>query len=42
LENARLYEDLAERERRLESLVERLVATQEDERRRVAYESTTA
>jgi PAS domain S-box-containing protein len=38
LENARLYEDLAERERRLENLVERLVAAQEEERRRVAYE----
>jgi len=38
LENARLYEDLAERERRLENLVERLVAAQEEERRKVAYE----
>jgi PAS domain S-box-containing protein len=38
LENARLYEELAERERRLENLVERLVAAQEEERRRVAYE----
>ncbi len=38
LENARLYEELAERERELHSLVERMMAAQEEERRRVAYE----
>ena len=38
LENARLYKDLGERERALQSLVERLLGAQEEERRRVAYE----
>ncbi len=38
LDNARLYCQLAERERRLQDLVERLLAAQEEERRRVAYE----
>lgn len=38
LENARLYSDLAERERKLEELVGRLITAQEEERRRVAYE----
>ncbi len=38
LDNARLYQQLAERERRLQDLVERLLAAQEEERRRVAYE----
>jgi signal transduction histidine kinase len=38
LENARLYRELVERERRLQDLVERLLAAQESERRRVAYE----
>jgi signal transduction histidine kinase len=38
LENARLYEELAERERELHDLVGRMVAAQEEERRRVAYE----
>ncbi|MBI4493467.1 MAG: GAF domain-containing protein [Chloroflexi bacterium] len=38
LENARLYRELAERERRLQGLVGRLLAAQEEERRRVAYE----
>lgn len=38
LENARLYSDLAERERRLEELVGKLITAQEEERRRVAYE----
>ncbi len=38
LENARLYEALAERERRLEQLVGKLLSAQEEERRRVAYE----
>ncbi len=38
LENARLYEALAERERRLEQLVGKLITAQEEERRRVAYE----
>lgn len=37
-ENARLYQDLAERERRLEELLGKLIAAQEEERRRVAYE----
>ncbi len=36
LENARLYEELAERERRLHELVRRLLTAQEEERRRVA------
>jgi len=38
LENARLYGELAERERRLRDLVGRVLAAQEEERRRVAYE----
>ncbi len=38
LENARLYEDLAERERELHDLVGRVMTAQEEERRRVAYE----
>jgi len=38
LENARLYEELAERERELHDLVERMMMAQEEERRRVAYE----
>jgi PAS domain S-box-containing protein len=38
LDNARLYRQLAEREQRLQDLVERLLAAQEEERRRVAYE----
>lgn len=38
LENARLYKELGERERRLQDLVERLLGAQEEERRRVAYE----
>jgi signal transduction histidine kinase len=38
LENARLYEELLERERRLQDLVGRLLTTQEEERRRVAYD----
>ena len=38
LENARLYGELAERERRLADLVGRLLTAQEEERRRVAYE----
>lgn len=38
LENARLYEELAERERQLHDLVRRMLAAQEEERRRVAYE----
>ena len=38
LENARLYEDLAERERELQDLVGRVLVAQEEERRRVAYE----
>ena len=38
LENARLYEELAERERDLEDLVGRILLAQEEERRRVAYE----
>jgi PAS domain S-box-containing protein len=38
LENARLYSELAERERRLEDLVGQLITAQEKERRRVAYE----
>src|SRR5215217_3606693 len=38
LENARLYGELTEREKRLESLVGKLLAAQEEERRRVAYE----
>jgi signal transduction histidine kinase len=38
LENARLYEELAERERELHDLVGRIVVSQEEERRRMAYE----
>lgn len=38
LENARLYGELAERERQLQELVGKLMMTQEEERRRVAYE----
>jgi PAS domain S-box-containing protein len=38
LENALLYEELTEREKRLEDLIGRLFATQEEERRRVARE----
>jgi signal transduction histidine kinase len=38
LENASLYEKLEERERALQDLVKKLLSTQEEERRRVAYE----
>ncbi len=38
LENAWLYGELAERERRLQHLVGKLLGAQEEERRRVAYE----
>ena len=38
LENARLYGELAERERRLQELVSKILVAQEEERRRVAYE----
>jgi signal transduction histidine kinase len=38
LENAQLYEKLEEREQRLQELVGKLLRTQEEERRRVAYE----
>lgn len=38
LENAHLYQQLAEREQRLQDLVERLLTSQEEERRRVAYD----
>ena len=38
LENARLYEQLEERERALQDLVGKLLRAQEEERRRVAYE----
>lgn len=38
LENARLYGELADRERRLQALVKKLLVAQEEERRRVAYE----
>lgn len=38
LENARLYGELAEREKRLGELVGKLINAQEEERRRVAYE----
>jgi signal transduction histidine kinase len=38
LENAQLYGELAERERRLQELVGQLLTAQEEERRRVAYE----
>ena len=38
LENARLYEELAERERKLQDLVGELLVAQDEERRRVAYD----
>lgn len=38
LENAHLYEELAERERMLQDLIGKLLGAQEEERRRVAYE----
>ena len=38
LENAWLYEELGDRERALQNLVEKLLGAQEEERRRVAYE----
>ena len=38
LDNARLYGELAERERRLKDLVGKLMGVKEEERRRVAYE----
>jgi PAS domain S-box-containing protein len=38
LDNARLYQKLADRERQLQSLVERLLVAHEEERRRAAYE----
>ena len=38
LENARLYAELAERERQLRDLVRQVLVAQEEERRRVAYE----
>jgi PAS domain S-box-containing protein len=38
LENARLYEELAERERELHDLVGRMLTAQEEDRRRMAYE----
>ncbi len=38
LENARLYEELSERERQLRDLVGRMLVAEEEERRRVAYE----
>ena len=38
LENAQLYRELAERERRLKGLVSKLLEAKEEERRRVAYE----
>lgn len=38
LENARLYEELAQREQQLHELVGRLLTAQEEERRRVAYD----
>jgi PAS domain S-box-containing protein len=38
LENAQLYEEIAEHRRRLQDLVGKLVTAQEEERRRVAYE----
>jgi PAS domain S-box-containing protein len=38
LENARLYEELTERERQLHELVGQLVVAQEEERRQVAYD----
>ena len=38
LENAQLYEELADRERALQDLIGKLFGAQEEERRRVAYE----
>jgi signal transduction histidine kinase len=38
IENARLYREVADRERALHHLVQQLMATQEDERRHLAYE----
>jgi signal transduction histidine kinase len=38
LENARLYQEVADSERALHGLVHQLMAAQEDERRRLAYE----
>jgi PAS domain S-box-containing protein len=38
LERARLYQELAERERRLEALVRQMLLAEEDHRRRVAFE----
>jgi PAS domain S-box-containing protein len=38
LENARLYEELAERERELHDLLGRMLTAQEEDRRRMAYE----
>jgi PAS domain S-box-containing protein len=38
LENARLYEELSERERQLRELVGRILVAEDEERRRVAYE----
>ena len=38
LENAQLYEELADRERALQDLIGKLLGSQEEERRRVAYE----
>jgi signal transduction histidine kinase len=38
LENARLYEELAQRERELRELVGRILVAEEEERRRVAYD----
>ena len=38
LENARLYEELAERKRELQDLVGQMLVAQDEERRRVAYE----
>ena len=38
IENARLYREVADRERALHQLVQALMAAQEDERRRLAYE----
>lgn len=38
LENARLYEELAEHEGQLQNLVNKLLVAQEEERRRVAYD----
>ncbi|MCA1740055.1 MAG: PAS domain S-box protein, partial [Actinobacteria bacterium] len=38
LENARLYGELAEREKRLQELVGKILVAQEEERRRVSYE----